>query len=325
VDKLLQALKEIDYPVHLREFIFIDDHSEDNTVDILKKLNDTPGLLIRKLPDDKKGKKAAITYGVEQANGKLITTLDADCIPGKYWLHTISSVYESKGYKMIAGPMSIQDPKGWMASFQALELISLVASGAGAIGIGKPIMCNGANLSYEKEAFYEVMGFEGNEHISGGDDMFLMEKFNKKYSKFDIGFNKNHEGIVYTSAARTLNEFLNQRIRWVSKSPAYRDPFLILTSIIVLLLNLNLTAALVYAFFSLPVIFIFLGLFLIKCLVDYPVLWKVSIFTLQGYLLRKYIPFQLVYFIFISLSGIFGLISPYSWKGRNKPPTSVDP
>jgi cellulose synthase/poly-beta-1,6-N-acetylglucosamine synthase-like glycosyltransferase len=318
VEKLLQALKEIDYPVHLRDFIFIDDHSEDNTVDTLKRLNETPGLVIHTLPEDKKGKKEAITYGVELANGKLITTLDADCIPGKYWLHTISSIYESKKYKMIAGPVAIQDPKGWLASFQALELISLVASGAGAIGIGKPIMCNGANLSYEKEAFIEVKGFEGNEHISGGDDMFLMEKFNKQYSKFSIGFNKNHEGIVYTSAARNLNEFMNQRIRWVSKSPAYRDPFLILSSIIVLMLSLNLFATLVYAFFSLPVLFIFLGLFLIKCLVDYPVLWKVSIFTLQGNLLRKYIPFQFFYFIFVSVSGTFGLLSLYSWKGRTR-------
>ena len=41
VEKLLMALKELDYPVHLREFIFIDDHSHDDTIELLKRLNDT--------------------------------------------------------------------------------------------------------------------------------------------------------------------------------------------------------------------------------------------------------------------------------------------
>ena len=314
--ELLMALKEIEYPVHLREFIFIDDHSADNTVEILKKLNDTPGLLIHTLPEDKIGKKAAISHGIELASGKLITTLDADCLPGKNWLQSICSAYESKRYKMIAGPVAIRDPKGWLASFQALELISLVASGAGAIGIGKPIMCNGANLTYEKEAFNEVKGFEGNEHIPGGDDIFLMEKLNRQMSKGSIGFNNNPAGMVFSPASKSLKEFLNQRMRWVSKSPAYKDPFLILSSVIVLLLNLNLLVALVFAFFSLSGLLIFTGLFLLKCIIDFPLLWKATTFTGQQHLLWNYIPFQFVYFICISLSGILGLISPYSWKGR---------
>jgi cellulose synthase/poly-beta-1,6-N-acetylglucosamine synthase-like glycosyltransferase len=316
IEKLLEALKEIDYPLHLREFIFIDDHSEDNTLGILKKLNDTPGLVIHALPNEKAGKKAAITYGIEQANGKLITTLDADCLPGKYWLQTISSIYESTGSKMIAGPVAIRDPKGWLASFQALELLSLVSSGAATISIGKPIMCNGANLTYEKVAFNDVKGFEGNEHIPGGDDIFLMEKFKTHMPKRSIAFNKHPANIVYAPPVGNLKEFMNQRLRWVSKSPAYRDPFLILSSIIVLLLNLNLFVAFTLAFFSQDVLFIFLGLFFLKCLIDFPLLWKISVFAGQERLLWCYIPFQFIYYIFISVSGILGLIIPYSWKGR---------
>jgi hypothetical protein len=154
--------------------------------------------------------------------------------------------------------------------------------------------------------------------------MFLMEKFKKKYPKGSIGFIKNHEGIVFTPGSKSIKEFLNQRLRWVSKSPAYKDPFLILSSVIVLLLNLNLAAAIVFVFFSLPGLLIFIGLFLIKCLVDYPILWKTSLFAGQNHLLRKYIQFQFVYFFFVSLTGICGLISPYSWKGRKRPPRSLE-
>ena len=45
----------------------------------------------------------------------------------------------------------------------------------------KMSMCNGANLAYEKKAFYEVNGFAGIDHIASGDDMLLMHKIWKQY------------------------------------------------------------------------------------------------------------------------------------------------
>ncbi len=34
-------------------------------------------------------------------------------------------------------------------------------------------MCNGANLAYEKSAFYEVGGFNNIDNIASGDDMLF--------------------------------------------------------------------------------------------------------------------------------------------------------
>jgi len=316
IDPLMRSLKAQNYPQDLFELIFINDHSEDSTHAELIKHEAMKNTIILALEKGVSGKKAAIDYGVRQARGKLITTLDADCIPGKNWLWTISTHYEKGGYKMIAGSVAIRDPKGFLASFQALELLSLVSTGAGAIGIKKPIMCNGANLSYEKEAFLNVEGFKENEHIPGGDDIFLMEKFNKHYPPKSIGFNTHPEGIVYTGASRNLKAFMNQRFRWVAKSPAYRNPFLILSALIVLLFNLCLLTTLIFAFTSLPGLLIFGGLFLIKCLIDFPILWKAAKFAKQTHLMGNYVVFQFVYFIFISLSGLLGNLLSFGWKGR---------
>jgi len=41
-------------------------------------------------------------------------------------------------------------------------------------------MCNGANLAYEKQAFFDVNGFEGIDDVASGDDMLLMHKLFKK-------------------------------------------------------------------------------------------------------------------------------------------------
>jgi len=317
IDTLIQNLLSQDYPRDFFEIIIVNDHSTDDTADKLIKHEGQDGVCMLELTDEQSGKKSAINLGIQHARGILITTLDADCIPGMKWLKSISSCYESgMGYKMIAGPVAIHKPSGLLSSFQAIELLSLVASGAGAIGIKRPIMCNGANFSYEKEAYLAVEGFKGSELIAGGDDMFLMEKINEKYPAEAIGFNTNPEGIVYTKAVRSLKEFLNQRFRWVAKSSAYKNPFLISSAIIVLLFNLCLLAALVFAFISLTGLLIFGSMFLLKCIVDFPILWKATKFSGQTHLIGNYISFQFVYFIFISLSGILGNLISFTWKGR---------
>ncbi|MEE4256802.1 MAG: glycosyltransferase [Bacteroidales bacterium] len=318
LENLINLLESQQYPIEFHEFILVNDHSTDQSPEILNKINSTDRFKVFHLPDASSGKKAAIRYGIEHASGTLITTLDADCMPGPNWLASIASCYEESKFKMIAGPVSVYKPRGYLASFQALELLSLVASGGGAIGLKKPIMCNGANLSYEKKVFKEVGGFKGNERIPGGDDIFMMEKVNRYYPKGSIGFNTLPEGMVYTPAASTLKGFLNQRFRWVAKSKAYKDAFLITSALIVLLFNLCLLAALVFAFISLPGLLIFGGLFLLKCLIDFPILWKAVKFSGQTRLFGNYISFQFIYFIFASLSGVLGNVFSFSWKGRRK-------
>jgi len=318
LENLINLLESQQYPIEFYEFIMVNDHSTDQSPEILNKINSIDRFKVFHLPDASSGKKAAINYGIEHASGTLITTLDADCMPGPNWLASIASCYEESKFKMIAGPVSVYKPRGYLASFQALELLSLVASGGGAIGLKKPIMCNGANLSYEKKVFKEVGGFKGNERIPGGDDIFMMEKVNKYYPKGSIGFNTLPEGMVYTPAASTLKGFLNQRFRWVAKSKAYKDAFLITSALIVLLFNLCLLAALVFAFISLPGLLIFGGFFLLKCLIDFPILWKAGKFSGQTRLLGNYISFQFIYFIFASLSGVLGNVLSFNWKERSK-------
>ena len=56
---------------------------------------------------------------------------------------------------------------------QELEFLSLIGSGAGAIGIENPIFCNGANMAYRKDVFLETNNFNNDNTVSG-DDVFLL-------------------------------------------------------------------------------------------------------------------------------------------------------
>ena len=77
---------------------------------------------------------------------------------------------------MIIAPVIYESDKKILSfkNFQALEFISLQASTAGAVGINSPIMCNGANLIYERELFHEFSNPLKEELISGDDILSLI-------------------------------------------------------------------------------------------------------------------------------------------------------
>ena len=79
---------------------------------------------------------------------------------------------------MMVGPVSYNILKhSFLENFQLLDFLSLQAATLGGFGIKKPFLCNGANLAYKKTVFTKLNGFQGNENIASGDDIFLFEKF----------------------------------------------------------------------------------------------------------------------------------------------------
>ena len=147
------------------------------------------------------------------------------------WLLTIVSFYETKKSKMIVGPVLINSGERIFAQMQSLEFLSLVGAGAGAIGIHKPIMCNGANLAYEREIFLENSD-DLLTKFASGDDVLFMLKLKKRFRN-DISFLKSMEATVFSKAQFSLYDFYQQRKRWISKSRAYNDLDVILTAILV--------------------------------------------------------------------------------------------
>jgi len=180
IGHLLQALQKQTYPSNSFETIVINDQSDDNTVEVVKQFK---GVILFELDSDPVNsyKKKAIEQGINAASGKLIITTDADCIPPPPWIETIVSFYEEKKSAFIAAPVIFQHDSSLVQIFQALDF--LVLQGITGASVYKKIhsMCNGANVTYQKEVFEQVKGFEGVDNIASGDDMLLMHKIWKKF------------------------------------------------------------------------------------------------------------------------------------------------
>lgn len=316
----LEDLCKQDYQSGNFEIIVVDDHSTDHTsleVQRFKQRNANISLLnLAEQPSSASGKKAAVTAGVEQARGELIITTDADCRFSCGWLSCIVEYYSQHHPKMISAPVAFMPQNFVGGKFMELEFISLVTAGAGALGLKKPLMCNGANLVFRRDIFLELKPFQEAEKWASGDDMFLMQTIRKKYGSHAIHFLKSSGAIVQTKAPAGVKEFIMQRIRWGSKTRAYPGSFTAVVAAIVFMNSLMLLGGTVFLVFSSALILPVLAGWFLKISSDALLLYQGCTFFQRRRLLIWFIPFQIMYVLYIILGALLAGASGYVWKGR---------
>ncbi len=315
---ILNNLISQKYPPNKFEIILIDDNSSDNSYKIINKFileNKNIKILHLKL-DKNQGKKNAIYKGVQKSTGELIITTDADCVVGENWLSLFNNLYTNKNPKMIIAPVKYKTTKKLFsfANFQALEFASLIGSTIGAAGINSPIMCNGANLSFQKSVYQEFTD-PTNKNITSGDDTFLMFNIKKKYPNI-IFYLFDNQAITTTKPSENFKDFYHQRIRWASKSKYYKDGFTIFTGVITLLINTLLFYLFWSSFYFSENLKFFIIAISIKSIVDFILLLSTTRFLKQTKLLLLFPFMQIIYFQYVTLIGLLSFFLKYNWKDR---------
>ena len=214
-----------DYPTELMEIIVIDDHSEDDTADIIQSIQASRLRLIRLEAHIEPGttqsfKKIAIQTGVAHAHGELILATDADCIAPPQWVRTVTSLYEMRRPVCILGPVGHHGETNFLERFQSLDLAGLMLCAGALTHRGFPLLANGANLAYARSAFEAVDGYQGIDRLASGDDLMLMHKFAERFPG-RVEFLKNAEATTLTPAMPDWQAFRRQRIRWATKTRHY--------------------------------------------------------------------------------------------------------
>jgi hypothetical protein len=123
------------------------------------------------------------------------------------------------------------------------------------------------------------------------------------------------QSIVSSKPSPSASSFFKQRQRWASKAKGYMNPFLIQTTLLVFLTNIEILAAFALAILGLIPFKISLILIIIKTIADAPLLFAAIRFFRSGPLLLWIVPVQLFYPIYIGIVGILSQIRRASWKG----------
>jgi cellulose synthase/poly-beta-1,6-N-acetylglucosamine synthase-like glycosyltransferase len=316
---LLSDLGKQDYPYERFEIIIADDHSEGLPENAISEISHTNKIRILHLDTFEKGKKAALMKALQVAESELVLTTDADCRLQSGWISEMAGYFSSGKVKLMFGNVRLSESRKIMNWFQSLEFLSLVVSGEGMAGAGHPILCNAANMGFEKSTYLQFLREEGDHLPVSGDDVIFLLWLKKKYPG-KIGFVKSLNARVETSPARNMKEFIQQRLRWTSKSRHYRDFMMIITSLIVYFTSMSLLILMAGSIFSMVMMKSFFGLFLLKCTTDFILLFIVTGFYQNRYLLTIFFPLEIIYFIYISIIGLTGNLIGFTWKGRKIKP-----
>jgi cellulose synthase/poly-beta-1,6-N-acetylglucosamine synthase-like glycosyltransferase len=311
------------YPEHLFELIVVNDHSDDQTVELLSDITD-PRLHVIHLADHlpviytKAHKKKAIELGVSQARGTWILHTDADCVAPANWLFRVAHYAENHPAICLLGAVMHHQERHWLQRFQSLDLCGLMLCTGALCFQKRPLLANGASLAYAKAVFTAVEGYQGIDHLASGDDLLLVHKIAARYPG-GVHFLKHPEQVVRTPAMPDLPALIAQRTRWATKTNQYQHPVmrLVLGSIFMLSLAILLLPLLSPLSGSLAPVLLSGGLFAVKALADYRLLRHATRFYQRPNLLHPFLLMELLHIVYMVSTGILGLTARrYVWKGR---------
>ena len=315
IANLLTSLVKQSYSPEKYEIIIVDDGSTDRTADIVLKFQEQtkPIVLLPSIESlqKKTGRKAAaLTQGIQSAKGEIIVTTDADCEVPHLWIETLVQ-YFSYDTAMVAGPVAEKTSSSAFGNLEALEFLGLITVGAGLIGSGHPIICNGANLAYRKSAFEQVHGFGD----GSNDDEALMNRIVHQQIG-TIAFAATADALVTTASHNTLKTFLLQRIRWANKRGHYEDGSILFSLIalylffvfiaVVWILAISDEAWLLPAFIALAA----------KLILDYTTLRAGAKEWNQYISLSYFLVAEVFHVPYILLAAAIGQIGTLTWKGQ---------
>lgn len=209
---LLQDLHAQRYPKERLEVIVVDDGSGDRTVERARAMQPRWPQL-RVLASAGSGKKAAITTGVEAANGEWVVLTDADARCGPERIAAMAACWKASGAAMVIAPVRT-DGHGALGAMQELEQAALLGAALGSALAGHPFLAYGANLGFSRETFHAVRGYAGDRYASG-DDVFLLKRLRDAGKA--VHALPGAAALVTVDAASSWGAFLRQRLRWAGK------------------------------------------------------------------------------------------------------------
>jgi len=311
IPSLLRDLRNQQYTNF--EVVVVDDHSNDGTMSAAMNAADND-VRVRFLTSTGSGKKQALSTGIDAAQGVLVVTTDGDCRVPADWLFEVNKFFQNDQVKMVIGPVKI-DSAGLFAAMQAIEFSSLIASGVATLSFGMPTMCNGANLAFRRAVYYDVNGYDDNQHIASGDDEFLMRKIFTRYHT-GVKFMGLSGTIVSTKPQADWRAFFQQRIRWAGKwryKPTLQKGLLALYIFLFQFVTMLLPGLVVVG--MLPWLWAF-GLWMMKVITELFFLRQITRSMKINWQWRAFVALEILYPFYAVGVGIICNFASFTWKER---------
>ncbi len=174
---LLAALTRQTHPRF--EILIVDDASTDATPAIVRAWQaDHANLRLLQITDPQPPrKKNALAHGIAEAAYDLLALTDADCAPPPKWLAVLARQHAAAPETtLLLGYSPFRSAPGLLNRLARYETFVTGFLTAAAVGLGRPYMAVGRNLSYARDVFTRLGGFAHSLHAMSGDDDLLVQE-----------------------------------------------------------------------------------------------------------------------------------------------------
>lgn len=216
--KNLPFILKQDYPEF--EVIVINDESIDGTAKLLgdykKQYSNLNVVDIAK----SKGKKHALTIGINQSSNEYLVFTDADCFPSSNnWLNLIVSGFKRGSKEIVLAYGPYKKESGFVNAFICYDTFFIAIQYLGVAILGYPFMSVGRNMAYKKSLWQGVNGYQSHMNIkSGDDDLFVIQAANK----YNVGVVIDSNAKTISKTSSSMREFIAQKNRHLSTTAKYR-------------------------------------------------------------------------------------------------------
>ncbi len=315
ITRCLTAMTRQDYPTERWELIVVDDNSTDETRSEVRafrdKFHEMKMLSVDSPPVGVAPKKHALTKGIMVAEGEIILTTDADCVPSTGWISSMVSHFE-EGVDAVAG-ISPLAGKGLVGKLAGLDsLINAVVS-AGSIGQGHPVTVAGRNFGFRRSSFLKIGGYGENIHGASGDDDLLLQRISRHGGK--VRFSSNIAAHVRSDAPPTLGAWWRMKRRHISAGKRYQPLFILISTMLYLFQVGLILMSIITIMGNLSVEF-FLIVLGLKVAVDMATVTKGALIMSARKWLFPFVIAELISPFLFAILIPAAMVGKIRWKGR---------
>ncbi|MPM02434.1 hypothetical protein SDC9_48683 [bioreactor metagenome] len=217
----LPFLLNQDYPEF--EILVVDDHSQDDTWDLLCAFRiHNPHLRTIRLTDSVvvcEGKKFPLSVGIKEARYSHLLLTDADCRPtGPNWIRIMMEQY-NPDVQIVAGYGKYYRRKSLLNMLIRFDTVRIAMQYFSAALSHFPYMGVGRNLSYKKELFFSGNGFTHHYDLSSGDDdLFISEHAERRNTAICV----DPGAFTWSEPKHGFAAWWNQKRRHLTTGNRYR-------------------------------------------------------------------------------------------------------
>jgi glycosyltransferase involved in cell wall biosynthesis len=302
----------LDYPKGLLEIVVVDDNSDDDTPEVVRRFAERHGF-IKYLRRDGPGryrcpKKSALAAGIDESVGEIIFVTDADCRPGPGWIKGMLGCFEPE-VKLVCGYSPLVSGPGLLNGLLSLWSFVTPLLGSASTGWGNVLTAAGRNMAYRRRTFDDVGGFDEIGDIVSGDDVLLARLIQRKFpgtTRFAFDPAACVPSLLRVDSIKAI---LQQGIRHNSRSP-HLSRKIQASGLGAVVFYLTVLSGLFLA----PAVGA--GAFVLKVALDRVVLGRAAAMLGSKHLLRYQFPAEVIHLAAFPLFTILGTLTGFVWRDR---------